>query len=373
MRFADVIGQERLKAELVRLADNGRTPHATLFAEDAGSGALPLTLSFIQYLSCKARSEGDSCGVCPSCSKISKMVHPDLHFAFPVTASSSGASKTVSDNFISVWREKVFQNPYITEQQFNEACGVENKLGRISVAEASSIFKKLTMTSFEGGNKYMVIWLAERMNPETSNKLLKLLEEPPPGTYILLISQSPERVLPTIQSRCRLVRVPPIEKSSLSEYLAERFSFNSDEASLWAGISGGSLSRAVELISESMEYSRNDELVESMINSALSKDLAGVIKVWEEVAQCRREVQLGFCRTLLESIRRTYMLSLDVENIAFIPAKRREMYANWAGRINPQFFQRGADLVNGAMADIERNVNSKYIFADLGNRFFLTL
>ena len=373
MRFSDVIGLENIKSELAGIANSGRIPHAMLFTEDAGSGALPLLLSFIQYISCKNRADGDSCGKCPSCSKISKMVHPDLHFVFPVSATSSGGSKQTSDNFISVWRSAILNNPYITEQQFNEACGVENKLGRISVAEASSIFKKLTMTSFEGGNKYMVIWLPERMNQETSNKLLKLLEEPPANTYLFLVSQSPERVLLTIQSRCRLLRVPPIDPSSLALYLKNSFSFNEDEALLWARISGGSLSKATSLISESLEHSKNDELAEMLINSSLSKDLIGVIRVWEEVAQFTRESQLGFCRTLLESIRRIYMLSMGADDVSFIPGMRREIYTQWAKKVNPTFFQRGADLVNGAMADIERNVNPKYIFADLGNRFFLTL
>ncbi len=373
MRFSDVIGLDGLKSELAKIADSGKIPHAMLFTEDAGFGALPLSLAFIQYIACKNRTNGDSCGKCPSCSKISKMIHPDLHFAFPVSASSSGSTKQTSDNFINVWRDSVLSNPYITEQEFNEACGVENKLGKISVAEASSIFKKLTMTSFEGGDKFLVIWLAERMNQETSNKLLKLLEEPPAGTFLVLISQSPERVLLTIQSRCRLVRVPPVEAGALASHLKRIYSFSDSESVMWAKISGGSLSRAKALIAESHEHSRNDELTSVLINSSLSKDLNGVISVWEEVAQFTRESQLGFCRTLLESIRRIYMLSIDAHDISFIPDNRREMYAQWANRVNPAFFQKGADIVNGAMADIERNVNPKYIFADLGNRFFLTL
>lgn len=373
MKFSDVIGLEGPKKELARIADSGRVPHAMLFAEEPGFGALPLALSFIQYFSCKFRADGDSCGKCPSCSKISKMIHPDLHFAFPVNTNSSGGNKPVSDNFITLWREAITSNPYITEQEFNEICGVENKLGRISVAEASLIFRKLTMTSFEGGNKYMIIWLAERMNPDAANKLLKLLEEPSPNTYIILISQSPERILPTIQSRCRLLRVPPVEIASLASYLERNHSITQEDAKLWAGISGGSVSRAELLISEFRENSRSDQLVEMLLNSSLSKSLDGVIRVWEEVAQLSRENQLSFCRVLLEHIRRIYMLSMGADDISFIPSNRIDTFKVWATRIDPAFFQRGAELVNGAMEDIERSVNPKYIFADLANRFFLTL
>ena len=373
MRFSEVTGLEGSKNELVKIVDSGRVPHAMLITEEPGFGALPLALAFIQYFSCKQRKDGDSCGSCPSCSKISKMIHPDLHFAFPVSTSSSGGSKTVSDNFIAIWREAIKNNPYVTEQEFNELCGVENKLGRISVAEASAIFKKLTMTSFEGGNKYMLIWLAERMNPEASNKLLKLLEEPPADTFIILVSQSPEKVLPTIQSRCRLLRVPPVERSSLALFLEKKLSIQTGEALLWAGMSGGSVSRALSLISESSENSRYDQLAEALINTSLSKNLEGSIRVWEEVAQFTRENQLSFCRVLLEKIRRIYMLNLGAGEISFIPANRLETYRVWANKIDPAFYSRGMDLVNGAMADIERNINPKYIFADLANRFFLTL
>lgn len=366
-------GLEGSKNELVKIVESGRVPHAMLITEEPGFGALPLALAFIQYFSCKHRIEGDSCGICPSCSKISKMIHPDLHFAFPVSTSSSGGGKQVSDNFIAIWREAIKTNPYITEQEFNELCGVENKLGRISVAEASAIFKKLTMTSFEGGNKYMLIWLAERMNPEASNRLLKLLEEPPADTFIILVSQSPEKVLPTIQSRCRLLRVPPVERGSLALFLEKKLSMPAGEALLWAGMSGGSISRALNLISESSENNRYDQLAEALINSSLSKNLEGSVRVWEEVAQLTRENQISFCRVLLENIRRLYMLNIGAEEISFIPANRVETFRVWANKIDPAFYNRGMDLVNGAMVDIERNINPKYIFADLANRFFLTL
>ncbi|MBP6364807.1 MAG: hypothetical protein KA300_01710, partial [Bacteroidales bacterium] len=216
-------------------------------------------------------------------------------------------------------------------------------------------------------------WLAERMNPEASNKLLKLLEEPPADTFIILVSQSPEKVLPTIQSRCRLLRVPPVERSSLALFLEKKLSIQTGEALLWAGMSGGSVSRALSLISESSENSRYDQLAEALINTSLSKNLEGSIRVWEEVAQFTRENQLSFCRVLLENIRRIYMLNLGAGEISFIPANRLETFRVWANKIDPAFYSRGMDLVNGAMADIERNINPKYIFADLANRFFLTL
>ena len=373
MHFSSVTGQEGIKEQLIKMADSGKVPHAMLFTEEPGFGALPLVLSFIQYLSCPNKRDNDSCGTCPSCSKISKMIHPDLHFVFPVNTASSGGAKPVSDNFISIWREAVAADPYLTEQEFYEKCGIENKLGNISVAEASSIFRKLSMTAFEGGNKYMVVWLAERMNQEASNKLLKLMEEPPDKTFLFLVSQSPDRILTTILSRCRVVKVPPVELRKLASRVAAEYALEESDATLWARISGGSVSRVRRVISESYESSAFDTLITSLINSSLSKDLSRVILVWEEVAQLSREKQKEFCYSLLEYIRRIFILSLGSHELSFVPASRAETFRIWASRINPAFYEKGIEHVNAALSDIERNVNSKYIFADLGNRFFLSL
>lgn len=373
MQFSSVVGQKDSIGRLIKLGKEGKVPHAILFGEEPGYGALPLSVAFAQYLSCPNKSETDSCGNCPSCNKFSKLIHPDLHFAFPVNTTKKISSKPVSDNFIDSWRKVVRENPYMAEQELYDEIGTENKLGNIGVAEASLIFRKLSMTSFEGGNKYMIIWLAERMNQEASNKLLKLLEEPPKETYLFLISQSPEKILPTILSRCRIIKLPPIKIEELSEKLMEEFSLNRTDAALWAKISGGSLSHARRAILESTDSSAFDNLIADLINGCLSKKLMNVISVWEEVAALTREQQRNFCYKLIEYIRRTYILSLGSQELSYIPESQKQVFAHWAATIKPAFYEKGFELVNKAITDIERSVNSKYIFADLSNRFFLSL
>ena len=373
MQFSSVVGHNDTKRQLIKLGKDGRVPHAILFGEEQGYGALPLSLAFAQYLSCPNRTETDSCGSCPSCNKFEKLIHPDLHFAFPVSTTKKITSKPVSDNFIDSWRKVVRTNPYMGEQELYDEMGAENKLGNIGVAEASLIFRKLSMTAFEGGNKYMVIWLAERMNQEASNKLLKLLEEPPKDTYLFLISQSVDRILPTILSRCRIIKLSPIDRHLLSERLMIEFGISEADATLWAKISGGSLSRARRAISESQETSAFDNLIADLINGCLSRELMNVISVWEEVALLTRERQRDFCYKLIEYMRRTYILSLGSEELSYIPESQRTLFAGWSKRIKPAFYEKGFDVVNKAITDIERSVNSKYIFADLSNRFFLSL
>jgi len=375
MKFAAIVGQQKLKNQLINLSRDGRVSHAILFCEDQGYGALSLAIAFAQYNSCPNKNENDSCGTCPTCNKFQKLIHPDLHFALPVnnTKKISPDKKPVSDHFIETWRALVIENPNLTEQDWYEKIGVENKLGLIGVNEASLILKKLSLRSFEGGDKYMIVWLPERMNHEAANKLLKLIEEPPAGTYIFLVSQAPEKIISTILSRCQIFRVTPLEIEDLGNKLALEFSISTEDALFWAKISGGSISKAREIIKDSLDVSSNHELFIKLLEGCVGKDMVSVIAFWEEIALAGRERQKQFCFYVLEFIRRVYMVSLGIQEISNTPGSQREIVAQWAKRIKPAFYSKGYDAINGALSDIDRNVNSKYIFSDLSNRFFLSL
>ncbi len=375
MKFSDIIGHSKLKAQLINLSKEGRVSHAMMFCEDQGYGALSLALAFAQYNCCPNKSENDSCGGCPSCNKIQKLIHPDLHFALPVnnTKKISSEKKPVSDHFIDSWREAVIENPNLTEQDWYDKIGVENKRGLIGVSEAALILKKLSLRSFEGGDKYMFVWLPERMNQEAANKLLKLIEEPPPGTYLFLITQSPEKIISTIISRCQIIRVLPLEIEILGEKLAEEFTLPKEDGLFWAKISGGSISKARDSIKDSIDVSANQDLLIRLLEGCFAKDLVSVISVWEEIAMSGREKQKQFCLYSLEFIRRTYMYSIGLQEVSNTPSDQKEAVYNWSKKIKPTFYTKGYDAINGAMADIDRNVNSKHIFSDLSNRFFLSL
>lgn len=375
MKFSSIVGHQKLKSQLINLSQEGRVSHAILFCEDQGYGALSIAIAFAQYNSCPNRDKHDSCGSCPTCNKFQKLIHPDLHFALPVNSTKriTPDKKPVSDHFIDAWRVSIIENPNITEQDWYDKIGVENKLGLIGVNEANLILKKLSLRSFEGGDKYMIVWLPERMNQEAANKLLKLIEEPPAGTYLFLVSQAPEKIIPTILSRCQIIRVTPLEIEELGNRLAEEFSISPEDGLFWAKISGGSISKARELIKDSIEVSDNQELLVRLLYGCVEKDMVGVISVWEKIAITGRERQKQFCLYALEFIRRVYMVSLGVQEISNTPNSLRENVSQWAKKIKPAFYSKGYDAINGALADIDRNVNSKYIFSDLSNRFFLSL
>lgn len=375
MQFSKIIGHSALTAQLRNLATDNRVPHAMLFTEKAGYGALPLVLAFIQYLFCKEKTGEDSCGTCSNCIKIEKLVHPDLHFTFPTNTSVliGKDKKSDIDEFYPLWRELVKANPYFSEQELYKALGIENKFGSIGVSEASSIMRKLSLSSYEGGAKVMLILFPERMNQEAANKLLKSLEEPQPETYYFLVSHAPEKIISTILSRCRLVTVPPIEEDVLQKALSVKLSLPDQEALFWAKCSGGSYGKAAGMI---LQEEDQDEIYQVFINileTALKKDLSGMFDIWDRIATWGKESQKTFCTKGSEILRKLYITHLQLEEISYASLKEQEELKRLSGKIKTDFYEKGYHYLNSASECIERNVNPKFIFCDLCNRIYYNI
>lgn len=351
MQFKKVIGNENLKKQLTAMVDNTRVSHAMMLEEDGITGALALALGLVQYMSCTSRVDEngvkDSCGDCPTCRKIEKLIHPDLHFVFPVnvTAKSGSERKPTSDHFIGIWRKLVIDNPYFTESSLNRALGIEDKVGIINVVEAKDILAKMNMSSYEGGNKYVIIWLPERMNIEAANRLLKIVEEPFPNTYFIFISQSPERVINTIRSRCLRIPVLPIDTSLIQS-------------------------------SETVE-SPYLSLIISLLENILTRNLVAIIKDAETMAELGREKQKEFCIFSEAFIRKIMMVKQGVPQIVYNGdiSKYPEGKAvlDLASKLPEEFFEKAFRHLESARLSIESNVNAKMVFCNLGNLFFMSL
>ena len=327
MRFAQLQGNPDVIRALVGMVDSGRVPHAILFHEDDGGGAFPLALAFLQYLYCRQRSGGDSCGSCPSCGKIAKLIHPDVHFVFPTAAGY------LSEQYMEPLRKLVAANPRFREAELLEALGIEGKSPMIAVSEARRLLEKLSLSALEGGYRAVVIYLPERMNAEAANRLLKMIEEPPLQTQFLLIAHQPEKVLTTISSRCQRIRIQ----------------------------SGGAAPEA-----EFADAALMDELMASL----LAKDLLGALEVAERIASLpSRESAKAFCAHAADRLRQVFLVQQGVRLSGEVSPEAQR----WAGQCRKTFPREALAVLDRAQTLIGRNVNLKILFADMADRMYLLI
>ena len=366
MNFARIPGQEEIKIKLIRSVKEERVSHAQLFAGPEGCGSMALALAYARYISCENRTETDSCGICKSCVKYEKLIHPDLHFVFPVIKGKK-ASDPVSDNYIEEWREFVKKAPYFTLNNWMDSIEVGNAQGMIFASEASEIIKKLSLKTFESDFKIMIIWLPEKMHQATSNKLLKMIEEPPEKTLFLLVSDEPDKVIPTILSRCQLIKIPSFNIRDIETYLLNRFNLTADKAADISRVSNGNLTRAIELCENEESSAANLDRFKSLMRFAWKRDIISLINWSEEIASTGRESQKNFISFSLRLLRENLMLSLD-------QLKNRLVYltgdeADFSGKFHPSINQNNIYQLNEELnlvyAHIESNGNAKIVFLDL--------
>ena len=372
MQFKEVLGNEDLIHRLIRMADSARTGHSLMFVEQDGYGALPVAMAFIQYMMCRDRRQGeDSCGVCPSCRKIGEMMHPDLHFAFPVnSAAGSSSRKPLSSSFMQQWRELYRDNPYFTEAGLYDRLGIDGKAGVISVAEARGILDALSLKSYEGYNKYMVIWLPERMNAEASNRLLKIVEEPMPDTYFIFITHAPEKVIPTIRSRSQIIRLYPVPEQILTPFIASRTGISEEEARVYARTSGGSPGLALNMAAEGSSASLYLQMVTDMLGAVAAGDLPALLESNDAVLALGRERQKDYCSYTGEFLRKVMMHSRGLSSIADTLPIERETVARFVPLLRDSFYEKAFRALDQARVSIEANVNAKMVFCNLVNMLY---
>ena len=351
MRFADIIGNQTVAKALASMADSGRVAHAMLLYENEGCGALALAMAYLQYLNCSNPVDGDSCGECPSCRQMSKYIHPDVHFVFPVNKGpKSPDDKPTSESYIKYWRELAIADPYFVEADLQKAIGVEGKSGLIAVAEAKSIINKLSLASVTDGYKAVVFYLPEKMNQETANRLLKMVEEPPAKTLFLFITHAPEKVLQTIFSRCQSIRVLPLTKEEAAQVNAQKPQEDREE------------------------YDGFMDLFADLMNAIISRNLMSALECGEAMAALdSREKQKAFCIFASECIRKIFLIQQKLPQIADIPSEEQEFYQKISQGCGRKFCSRSIPYIEKVVAMIDRNVNSKMLFCDLVNRMFLSV
>jgi DNA polymerase-3 subunit delta' len=366
MKFSEIPGQKDTIAKLISSVRSERVSHAQLFTGPEGCGSLALALAYAQYVSCENRSPRDSCGTCKSCVKYKKMIHPDLHFVFPVIRDKR-TNEPVSDNYIEEWREFVKHTPFFSLNKWLDSIEVGNAQGLIFASEASEILKKLSLKAFESDFKIMVIWLPEKMHLSTANKLLKLIEEPPEKTLFLLVSEEPDKIIPTILSRCQLIKILSFKTADISEYLIERFHIHKAKADDISKVANGNIIKAIELCEQEDSSLLNFDRFKNLMRFAWKRDIVSIINWSEEMASIGREPQKSFLSFSLRIIRENLMLTLDQmkNGLVFMTEEEAEFSLKFHPFINQKNTYSFADELNMAYSHIEANGNAKIIFLDL--------
>jgi DNA polymerase-3 subunit delta' len=366
MKFSDIPGQKDIISKLIGSVKSERVSHAQLFTGPEGCGSLALALAYAQYVSCENRSPRDSCGICKSCVKYARMIHPDLHFVFPVIRDKK-STEPVSDNYIVDWREFVGQSPFFSLNKWLDSIEVGNAQGLIFASEASEILKKLSLKAYESDFKIMIIWLPEKMHLATANKLLKLIEEPPEKTLFLLVSEEPDKVIPTILSRCQLVKIPSFKSADISEYLIERFHIHKAKADDISRVANGNIIKAIEMCEQEDSSLLNLDRFKNLMRFAWKRDIVSVINWSEEIASIGREPQKNFIAFSLRLVRENLMLTLGQmrNSIVYMTGEEAEFSSRFHPFINQENIYSIADELNNAYSHIEANGNARIIFLDL--------
>lgn len=362
MKFSDVIGHKELIGRLRENIDRGRVSHAQLFVGECGWGTLQVALAYVQYLHCPHKEGGDACGKCPSCVQIEALAHPDVHFTFPII----NPTKTpTSDSYITEWREMVASSDALfDEHDWYGAIDVSNQQGIIPKKEADSIIRKLSFKAFEGENKSVIIWLPERMNRESANTLLKILEEPWDKTLFVLISEHPEELLDTIISRTQTVSVGRIEPEELARYAVEKLGATPEAAAQAARVAGGSVVALRRALGEGGGASAdNFELFTRLMRLSFSNRHLELFEWAEQVAALGREGQKNLLEYSLGLIRESYMLTAGLEGVSHLWGAEREFCLKFAPYVGNHNVEALVAEMERALRDVGQNGNPKMVFS----------
>lgn len=371
MQFSKILGLHHIKSYLTTSADRGRIPHAQLFVGASGSGTLPMAIAYAQYILC-ANQHGENTGGKQACNiKFDHLAHPDLHFAYPVATNDKVKKHPTSDTFAEEWRSFITETPYGNIFDWFISLGIENKQGQIGVDEAQDIVKKLSLKSYEGGYKVMLIWMADKMNTSASNKLLKLIEEPPEKTIFLLITEEEEQIIQTIRSRCQVLHFPPLGEEVIHKELVAHHNLSDTEALKIAHQANGNFNNALHLIHHDGGEEQFETWFIQWVRTAFkakgNKSAINELITWSEsIAGTGRETQKRFLSYCIDFFRQAMLLNYKAESLVFLEPKTSGFQLEkFAPFIHDNNIIDITEELQNAIYHIERNGNSKIVLTDL--------
>lgn len=371
MFFSDVIGQEEIKQHLIQSARTGVVPHAQLFCEQEGSGAFPLALAYARYLNCEHPSDTDACGKCPSCIKYNELAHPDLFFVFPMVKKEK--KKEVCDDYLPEWRSFLKGRPYFGLDDWLTAMDAGNSQAIIYAGESDEIIRKLSLRIYEASYRILLIWLPEKLHLACANKLLKLIEEPPANTVFLLVSEDPDKIIGTIQSRAQRIEVRTIRSEAITEALINKFGLSADDAKYVSHIAGGSFLKAMETISTGEETKFYLQQFIGMMRNSWSRNVKGMKSMADEMAGIGRERQKNFLAYCQHLIRENFIYNLQSPELNYMNPHESSFSIKFSPYVNERNVFNLMEELSKAERHIAQNVNSKMVFFDLYLRLTVLL
>jgi len=363
MQFKDIVGQEEIKRQLLQTVTENRVSHAQLFLSAEGTGALPLAIAYAQYINCLNKTDSDSCGLCSSCRKYERYIHPDLHFSYPFFASKD---VKIAVDVLDEWRTMLLADPYVDMDIWRSQLSAENKQANINIAECHDIIKKLSFKAFEAETKVLIMWLPEYLEKE-GNSLLKIIEEPPANTLFLLVANNQEHILSTLLSRTQIVKVPKLSFETVEHYLMGKHNLSADQAAAYSFLADGNLIEAKSLAAQA--HNDNAEIFAEWLRMGYGNKVPDLMAFVDQAAGWGRENQKNFLKYGISFLRECSLILSDAESLVKLPARaldtahklsKHVLDLNMASAIITELEQ--------AHYHIERNANPKILFLDVSLR-----
>ena len=361
MRFSEIPGLDDEKKILINSYNSNTIHHAMLFIGQKGSANLSLALAFATYINCQNRNT-DSCGECPSCSKMDKLIHPDVNFVFPVAPTPKINKEVISDKFIHSWRSSVIESPYITVEDWFEIYGFENKQPNISKDEVRNLVKKLSLKPFESVFKINILWLPEYLHLSTSNAMLKILEEPPGNTLFFIVTNNDQKLISTIKSRVQSFKVKRFLDEDMKKYLSSYRDISEAEVDQAIYLSNGNINKAEKYLF----VSNSEDLTQLKVwmracYSQNFQDINNQVEWFNTLSKIKKRTFLTYS---LKLMREALVSSID-ESLSKISDEEMSFISNFRKTLKQKEFEEIIILLDENIRYLDRNANPKILFLDL--------
>jgi DNA polymerase III subunit delta' len=368
MFFRDIAGQEPIKTKLISNIRNARVSHAQLFLGPEGSGNLGLAIAYARYLCCSHQQHDDACGQCPSCVKFNKLAHPDLNFFFPIPSRKQGEKTWMSKDYAPQWRNFLEKGPYVNLNGWYNHIEIENKQGIINAEDCNEVIRVLGYKSYESEYKIVIIWMIEKLFHSAAPKLLKILEEPPPKTLFLLVSENQDLVLNTILSRAQIVNIPQLDEEDIQKGLVERYNIDARLSAEVAFLAEGNFLKALSLCKNDETQGDFTRLLRDWMRDCYSFKIKEMLAYVDALAKMGREGQKNFLNYGLEIFRKCTLLNYNATPLVKAPKESMEFIGKFSKVLSPMIAYQVCDEFSKAIYHVERNANPRILFTDLSLR-----